>query len=262
MWSAALPIVLLICLGIGLLTGATAPQGKPVTVYAAASLTTVLEELAKHYDGELRLSFASSSSLARQIDAGAPADVYFSANQEWMDYLEDRDRIESTTRSDLLGNSLVIIAPQGEGFPVKTEKGFMFARAFQGRLALGDPDHVPAGMYAKQALRNLGWWAALRDRLAPAPHVRGALVYVERGECSAGIVYATDAAISRRVEIVASLPASLADPIIYPVAAVKGSTEPEVRQLLEFFHSSEAAAVFRRAGFTVLPQKDRRHVRP
>jgi molybdate transport system substrate-binding protein len=179
-----------------------------------------------------------------------------------MNYLQERGRIESTTRFDLLGNSLVIIAPKGEEFPVSVDEDFDFPAAFEGRLALGDPDHVPAGMYAKQALQNLDWWSALRDRLAPAPHVRSALVYVERGECPAGIVYATDAAISRKVAIIASLPASLTDPIVYPVAAIKGGTRREVRHLLEFIQSPAAAEIFRRAGFTLLPRKEPPHARP
>jgi len=260
-----LAVILLLCLSLSLVASsparAQAPE-QPVTVYAAASLATVMRELTGRYEGGLRFSFASSSSLARQIDAGAPAEVFFSANRKWMDYLEEKGRIESQTRSDLLGNSLVIIAPKGERFPVRPEKSFDFAAAFEGRLALGNPDHVPAGLYARQALESLGWWPALRDRLAPAPDVRGALVYVERGECSAGIVYATDAAISAKVEIVAALPDSLNAPIVYPIAAIKGCTRDAVCRLLRFLHSAEAAAIFRQLGFAVLKPEEQAHAQP
>ena len=156
------------------------------SVFAAASLSSALSELAIHYEG-MRLSVASSSTLAKQIASGAPADIYFSANAEWMDYLQARQHIEQDTRVDLLGNALVVIAPKGEPFAVRWARDFDFASAFAGRLALGDPDHVPAGQYARQALAALGWWPALKTRIAPAPDVRAALVYVERGECAAGL---------------------------------------------------------------------------
>jgi molybdate transport system substrate-binding protein len=225
-------------------------------------LTTVLQELARSHKGDLRFSFASSSSLARQVEAGAPADIFFSANQKWMDYLQEKGLIALETRANLLGNSLVIIAPRGEGFPARLEKSFDFAAAFEGRLALGDPDHVPAGQYARQALESLGWWQELKDRLAPAPDVRGALVYVERGECPAGIVYATDAAVSSKVETIAALPEWLHDPIVYPVAAIKGRARKEVHSLLEFLHSKVAATIFRQFGFTVIEPKEQPNAQP
>ena len=221
------------------------------TVYAAASLATALQELARLLpDRDVRLSFAGSSSLAKQIAVGAPADIYFSANTQWMDYLQQRGLIVADTRVDLLGNSLAVVAPKGEGFQVNPETGFDFAGAFPGRLAVGDPSHVPAGIYARQALVRLGWFAALADRLAPAPDVRAALVYVERGECAAGIVYATDAAVSAKVEMLAALPAHTHDPIVYPVAAIESRDSDAVRQLLAFYRSSQAATVFHRHGFT------------
>ncbi|MEE3259930.1 MAG: molybdate ABC transporter substrate-binding protein [Candidatus Latescibacterota bacterium] len=221
------------------------------TVFAAASLSSVLEELAPHYEG-LQLSFAGSSTLAKQIAAGAPADIYFSANAEWMDYLQTRQLIELDTRVDLLGNALALITPKGESFPIRVEKDFAFAAAFAGRLALGDPDHVPAGSYAREALARLGWWPALANRIAPAPDVRAALVYVERGECAAGLVYATDAAQSERVEIPATVPDSLHRPIIYPLAIVKGRANEKTRCLLAFLSSDLAADLYRKHGFTIL----------
>lgn len=230
--------------------------GKPPTVFAAASLTTVLQELMKEEGAKkglrARFSFAGSAALARQIAEGAPADLFFSANVRWMEYLEKEELIAEGTRVDLLGNRLVVVAPKGEGFGVEPHQDFNFAGAFEGRLALGDPGHVPAGIYARQALEELGWWQSLAGRLAPASDVRAALVFVERGECAAGVVYATDAAISKRVEVVAELPVGAHEPIVYPVAAIGGRVLEEVERLLRFFRSPEAAAVFARHGFTPL----------
>jgi molybdate transport system substrate-binding protein len=231
-----------------------AGAAEPVTIYAAASLTSALEELAekaKAQDLDMRLSFGSSSTLAKQVEQGAPADLYFAANEEWMDYLDEHGLLEPGTRSNLLGNALVVIAPKGAPFPVRPEKGFDVAGAFMGRLALGDPSHVPAGIYAKQALQALGWWQALADRLAPAVDVRAALSYVERGECKAGIVYATDAAISEKVEVLATLPPESHDPIVYPVAIIKGRNRPEVGKAMALLQSKPAVETFKRYGFQV-----------
>ena len=221
------------------------------SVFAAASLNSALTELATHYEG-IRLSVASSSTLAKQIAAGAPADIYFSANAEWMDYLQARQHIEQDTRVDLLGNALVVIAPKEAPFSVSLARDFDFAGAFAGRLALGDPDHVPAGQYARQSLEALGWWPALKNRIAPAPDVRAALVYVERRECAAGLVYATDAAQSDRVITLATVPDSLHRPIVYPAAIVKGRTNAQTRNLLAFLSSDTAADIFSKHGFTFL----------
>jgi len=219
------------------------------TVFAAASLASALAALEPHCD-DLQLSLASSSTLAKQIAAGAPADLYFSASVAWMDYLQARNLIEPDTRIDLLGNALVLVAPRDEPFPVRVDKGFDFAAAFAGRLAVGDPAHVPAGLYARQALVNLGWWPALKSRIAPAPDVRAALAYVERGECAAGLVYTTDR--SERVAVLATVPDSLHPPIVYPLAAVRGRADDATRRLLAFLRSDLAADLFRRHGFTVL----------
>ncbi len=225
------------------------------TVYAAASLATALREVTRLLpDNPVRLSFASSSSLAKQIAAGAPADIYFSASAQWMDYLQARELIAADTRSDLLANRLVVIAPEHHVFEVEGDPSFDFAGAFIGRLAVGDPSHVPVGMYARQSLENLDWFTSLADRLAPAPHARAALVYVERGECAAGIVYATDAAISTKVEILVTLPANTHQPIIYPLAAIIGRDGPLVRRLRRHYQSPRAAAVFRRHGFLTVAQ--------
>jgi molybdate transport system substrate-binding protein len=212
---------------------------EPVTIYAAASLTSALEDLA-------------GKAKAQDLQ-GAPADLFFSANEEWMDYVDEQGLIESGTRTNLLGNTLVVIAPKGETFPVRPEKGFDFAGAFTGRLALGDPSHVPAGIYAKQALQSLGWWQALMVRLAPAVDVRAALAYVERGECKAGVVYATDAAISDDVTVLATLPPDSHESIVYPVAVIKGRYRPEVKKAMALLQSKPAIDTFQRYGFRVLP---------
>ncbi|MBI4530061.1 MAG: molybdate ABC transporter substrate-binding protein [Candidatus Latescibacteria bacterium] len=227
-------------------------QAKTITVYAAASLTSVLQDLVKESGVEVKSSFGSSSSLARQIEQGAPADVYISANEAWMDYLESRSLIEKGTRIDLLGNSLVIIAPKGEGFRVESRRGFDFAKAFRGRLTLGDPSHVPAGIYARQALRWLGWWEALEGRLVPALDVRAALAYVEWGECAAGVVYMTDAVADSNVEVIATLPDEAHDRIVYPVAVVKGRSTERVRRFIDLLRSENSGKLFQKYGFIVL----------
>jgi len=229
---------------------------EPVTVYAAASLTSVLQDLsvrAKKHDLNMRLSFGSSSTLAKQIALGAPADIYFSANVKWMDYLAEQDLLEPDTRMNMLGNTLVMVVPKGESFRVDVQSTFDFATAFQGRLSVGNPSHVPAGMYAKEALEKLGWWPALKDRIAPAEDARGALMLVARGECPVGIVYATDAVIDAGVEVIATLPDSLLQvPIVYPVAVVKGQQSPKVEDTLRFLQSAEADSIFQRYGFRLL----------
>ena len=235
---------------------------EPVTVYAAASLTSALQDLSKTAEKQgisLRMSFASSSILAKQIAQGAPADIYFSANVKWMDFLATEKLIEPDTRIDLLGNALVIISPKNEKFSVEPHADFDFPSAFDGQLALGDPSHVPAGIYTVEALKKLGWWTLLKNRIAPTMDVRGALTLVARGECAAGIVYATDATISDGVEIIATLPDSLLHtPIVYPIAIVKGQRTPKVEAAMHFFQSDTAAAVFQRYGFRVLDSGDKK----
>lgn len=237
----------------------TFATAQPVNVYAAASLSDVLQDLAQCFkasgQGEITLVPGSSSALAKQIENGAPADIFLSANVEWMAYLDSLELIEKETCAELLGNTLVVVAPTTEVFAVEARKGFDFAGAFKGRLAIADPGHVPAGIYARQAFEWLGWWAAVQDRLAPAADVRAALVYVERGECAAGVVYATDAAHSDKVKVLATLPAEAHAPIVYPVAIVKGHRTDKTVQALAFLQSPEAANVFEKYGFAVLKKK-------
>jgi molybdate transport system substrate-binding protein len=231
-------------------------QSDTVTVFAAASLTNALQELVPRFREEkieMQLSLGSSSTLAKQIQQGAPADLFLSANREWVGYLDSLSLVEKETCTELLGNALVVVAPKGKGFKVEVGKGFDFAGALkEGRLALGDPAHVPVGKYAKQSLQWLGWWEALQDKLVPTADVRAALAYVERGECAAGIVYATDVGSSAGVEVIATLPAESYEPIVYPVAAVKGKRSAVAHRLLALLEAPAAGAVFEKYGFVCL----------
>ena len=229
-------------------------QAGQVTVFAAASTTDAVQAVLTafrkaHPRTDVRASFAASSTLAKQIARGAPADLYISANVAWMDYLADRGAIDPASRVDLLGNRLVLVASPMS--PVSGDLAKLPEALGERRLAIGDPAHVPAGIYAKQALQALGFWEKVADRAAFAADVRAALALVGRGEAAAGIVYATDARISDRVKRVATLPADSHPPIHYPLARVAGAAGPEVRRLYDFFRSNEAQAIFRDHGFTV-----------
>jgi molybdate transport system substrate-binding protein len=250
--SCALLALGLACLGVIPQTGAAE---RPVRVFAAASLTNALGEIAAAWQKEGHpqpvLAFGASSTLAKQIDAGAPADVYFAADERWMDFLAGRSRIDAASRGDLLGNSLVLVAPRGRGFAVELRQGFPFAKAFAGRLCIGEPNAVPAGTYARAALQSLGFWSSVEPRIVGTDDVRAALAFVERGECAAGIVYATDAAISDEVEVLASFPAGTHPPIVYPAALVVGA-RPEAHTFLEFVRTAPIARrTFERFGFVV-----------
>lgn len=239
---------------IGLLW-ANAVVAETVTLFAAASLGGALQEAAgdSALKGvELRLALSGSSTAAKQIEAGAPADLFFSANDQWMDYLEARGLIEADSRTPLLGNALVLVVPRGERFVVEVRAGFDFPGTFNGRMALADPTHVPAGIYAREALKRLGWWDGVKNRLAPTKDVRAALALVERGACPVGVVYATDAPASPHVEVVAALPDSLHRAVVYPLATVKGKTTAATEAVTEYLKSDAAAAIFRRHGFSLI----------
>ena len=227
----------------------------PVRVFAAASLTDALNDVATHWQRLKHpapsLAFSASSALAKQIEAGAPVDVFASADLQWMDYLDQRGRIDRASRVNLLGNTLVLIAPRGKRFTARMEPGFAIADAFAGKLCTGEPGVVPVGIYAQQSLEKLGWWSTLQGRIVGTDDVRTALAFVERGECGAAIVYATDARISGRVETVAAFPRAAHAPIVYPFALVT-KARPEAQAFLRYLRSAEAAAIFRRHGFTVL----------
>lgn len=225
----------------------------PVRVYAAASLTNAVGDIAAAWekDGHPKatLVFAASSALARQIENGAPADVFGSADRKWMDYLAQRRKIDVATRVELLGNELVLIAPRGRGFAVTMDKGFDLPAAYKGNLCTGEPDVVPVGTYARQALTSLGWWSALSARVVGTDDVRTALTFVERGECPLGLVYATDAAISGKVEVIGRFPAGSHEAIVHPFA-LAGGAGSQAGAFLDYLKSDAAQAVFRRYGFT------------
>jgi molybdate transport system substrate-binding protein len=228
---------------------------RPVTVFAAASLAEALEEVGAAYrarGGAVRFSFASSAQLARQIEGGAAADVFFSADETWMDYLEARGRIDPASRASLLGNRLVLIAPADSAVALSIGPGFPLAAALgAGRLACADPDAVPAGRYAREALTRLGVWDGVAGRLAPAENVRAALALVARGEVPLGIVYETDAALEPRVRTIGVFPADAHTPIRYPVALVRGA-QPAATAVVRFVAGPEARAIFLKYRFSVL----------
>jgi len=242
---------------VGLLASPPAPAREPqrpaLLVFAAASLTDVLEELSADWTRRsgvtVKLSFAASSVLARQIEAGSQADVFMPADQEWMNYLAERRLIDSASRRDLVGNTLVLIAPADSDVRITLTRGVDLGAALgNGRLAIGDPDTVPVGRYAKAAFESLGLWDQLEDRLAPADNVRAALNFVARGEAPLGVVYATDARVESAVRVVATFPADTHAPIIYP-AAKTSAGRPEAVGYLAYLSSAAAATVWQKHGF-------------
>lgn len=228
-----------------------------VTILAAASLTNALTDIAKSYEAQhhhkIKTSFASSSALAKQIENGFPADIFISADAKWMDTLYDQGKIDGASRQNILGNTLVLIAPKNQAFTIKLAKGENLAKAFDGKLCTGETATVPAGKYAKEALEKLSMWEAIKTRVVGTEDVRAALAFVERGECAAGIVYATDAKISDKVEVIATFPENSHTPIVYPMALV--SQADEAKAFLAYLTQTEATAVFVRYGFVRLPQK-------
>ncbi|MEO8019988.1 MAG: molybdate ABC transporter substrate-binding protein [Pseudomonadota bacterium] len=255
-----LPMNLLLACTLVLASGAPAaaadPQKPRLLVFAAASLTNVLGELALAWEKSsgvtVKLSFAASAVLARQIEAGGAADVFVSADQEWMDYLQSRDLLEKTSRRNLVGNRLVLIAPADSTIKLKIAPGFKLAEALgQGRLATGDPDTVPVGRYARSALTTLGVWGSVADRLVRADNVRSAMLFVARGEAPLGIVYATDAAVDSKIRVVDLFPANTYAPITYPVAAIRGA-RPEAAAFISFLAGEQAQIAWRKFGFLEL----------
>lgn len=249
-------------LGLALLAGlllwpaggvVAAPQR--LLVFAAASTTEAMSELGTAFARQSGVavvnSFAASSTLAKQIELGAPADVYLSANIKWMDYLQRVGVINPVTRVNLARNRLVLIAPARSAVKAVTlSQGLGLSRWLGGgRLAMGDPAHVPAGIYAHQALAALGIWPRVKGRIAAAANVRAALALVQAGEAPLGVVYSTDAALTRGVRVVARFAESSHDPIVYPAALVAGRERPEARAYLRFLASPAARAVFAEHGF-------------
>jgi molybdate transport system substrate-binding protein len=235
-------------------SAAVGAPGPGLTVFAAASLQNALEAIdaARRRAGEApaRLAFAASSTLARQIERGAPADVYVSADRDWMHYLAARGRIVEGSLVIVARNRLVLIAAGPSTTPVTIGPAFRLAeRLGGGRLALGDPDHVPSGRYAKAALVSLGLWSAVAGRLAPVGNVRVALALVARGEAPLGIVYASDVVAEPSVHVVGTFPPDAHPPIVYPAAIVVGGARAAAQRYIAFLRSAPARAEFLRQGF-------------
>jgi molybdate transport system substrate-binding protein len=244
------------------IVGAALPQAavaqeKSITVFAAASMKNALDDVdaafTKKSGVKVVASYDASSALMKQIEGGAPADVFVSADLKWMDYGSQKKLIKDDTRINLLGNELVLIAPKDSQIgPVTIAEGFDLAKlAGDGRIATGDVQAVPVGIYAKAALEKLGIWPSVEPKMAMAANVRAALILVARGEAPLGIVYSTDAKVEPGVKIVAVFPESSHDPIIYPVAETTGA-KPDAAPYLAFLRSQAAKTIFESYGFSVL----------
>lgn len=238
--------------------GAGAPG--PLVVLAASSLTESLQAVGAAWAARghppVTFSFDASSRLARQVEMGAPADAFFSADREWMDYLEERRRIDPATRADLLGNVLVAIRPLGSTLALRSP-GDLAAPGVR-RLALAG-ENVPAGRYARAALGSVGVWGAVQSRVVSGDNVRTVLGWVAAGEAEAGVVYRTDARVERKVEVAYTFPAGTHPPIVYPMAVVAGAAHAQAAaDFLAYCRSAEAWVVFDGAGFTAPPRVDPR----
>lgn len=243
-------------LALSMLLAPVGAAARGPLVLAAASLQEAMSDAANAWAARRHerpvLSFAGSSALARQIEAGAPADLFVSADEQWMDHVAAKGLIRPGTRADFLSNRLVLIAPASSRTVLSIGRNFPLARALgTGRLAMADPDAVPAGKYGAAALTSLGVWDGVKDRVARAENVRAALALVERGEAPLGIVYATDAAASAKVRVVGTFPAGSHPPITYPIATLKTATDPDTEAFRRFLLSREGKAIFARRGFSV-----------
>jgi molybdate transport system substrate-binding protein len=237
-----------------LVLSATASAAEPL-VFAASSLRDALTDVLAGYEtvarAKVRVSYAATPALARQAVQGAPADIFISADLEWMNYLQERGLIRTASRRNLLANRLVLIAPKESHVSVRIATGFDLAHALgDGRLAIAQPDSVPAGRYARTALTALGAWPGVQARLAPTDNVRAALALVARKEAPLGIVYATDAQADPRVRVVDTFPARTHPQIVYPVAILAASRSSSAEMLLSYLQGPEARAVWHRHGFT------------
>lgn len=240
-----------------ILSAPAAVADKRLMVFAAASLKNALDAVNSACEADVgekaTISYAASSALAKQIEQGAPADVFVSADLDWMKYLSDRNLTMKETENHLLGNSIVLIAPADSSAAAEIKPGFDLAGLLgDGRLAMANVDAVPAGKYGKAALEKLGVWGAIEGRVAQAENVRAALALVSTGEAPFGIVYKTDAAVDPRVKVVATFPADTHPPIVYPVAQTSESTDEDTSAFLECLRSSKARDLFEVQGFTVL----------
>jgi molybdate transport system substrate-binding protein len=254
--AVRLPILALLLPALLACSGASEPEQGPV-VLAASSLQESLEEAGRAWAAQGHaapvLSFAGSSALARQVEQGAPADLFISADLDWMDYAAGKNLIKADTRFNLLGNKIVLIAPRDSKTTTLAITGGDLARALAGgKLSMGNVDAVPAGKYGKAALEKLGAWAGVATRIAQAENVRAALLLVSRGEAPAGIVYQTDAAADANVRIVGAFPEDTHPAIVYPVALTASSANPDAAAFVAYLRSAQARAAFEKQGFTVL----------
>jgi molybdate transport system substrate-binding protein len=243
--------------GLVALGAARSAMAEDILVFAAASLKNALDEAVidyrQHGGDKVNVSYAASSALAKQLESGAPADMFISADLDWMDYAQQRHLIKPETRKDLLGNRLVLIAPAASDVTAVIEPNFPLAALLQdGRLAMADPDSVPAGKYGKAALEKLGVWSSVEGKVARAENVRAALFFVSRQEAPLGIVYQTDAAADKGVKIVAAFPEDTHPPLVYPIALSAASKNPGAVKFLGFLESPAARPIFEKQGFTVL----------
>ncbi|MFN7321848.1 MAG: molybdate ABC transporter substrate-binding protein [Methylobacterium sp.] len=249
-------LALALAASTGFALPAAARSSGPV-VFAAASLKTALDEIAGLWSRETglpapRLAYAGSNALARQIEQGAPADLFLSADLDWMDALAAKNLLRPETRSNLLANRLALVAPVESKATITLQPGADLAVLLaDGRLATANVDSVPAGKYAKAAFEKLGLWVSVKDRLAQTENVRAALLLVARGEAPLGVTYATDAAAEPRVRIITLFPEESHPPIVYPIAMLRDSAHPQALRLLEFLKGGSARAIFERHGFTL-----------
>lgn len=256
--------MLAVALTVAMCVIAPSARAASVTVYAAASLKESVDQIAKLYSaqtgGKITISYGASSALARQIENGAPADLFMSADLDWMDYLEQRKLIDAATRKSLLQNQLVLIAPVSQPLTLKIAPRFPLARALGAdKLAMANPDAVPAGKYGKAALEKMGVWDSVSRQVARADNVRAALVLVSRGEAPLGIVYRTDALADPKVMIVDTFPADSHTPIVYPVAltaaGAQSANAAATKKFLAFMQGASAQAVWQQYGFRLVPQQ-------
>jgi molybdate transport system substrate-binding protein len=259
-WSRRLVIAVILAAGFALGPSASVSKAAEgdVVVFAAASLKNALDQVAKEWgaksDGrKVTVSYAASSALAKQIESGAPADIFASADLDWMDYVAKKGLILPDTRVNLLGNRLVLVAPKDSTAKVEMGPGLDLKAALgDGRLAMANVDSVPAGRYGKAALHKLGAWDGVKGRLAQSENVRAALQLVARGEAPLGIVYLTDVASDPRLKVLATFPEDSHPPIIYPIAITRSSSNPAARSFFEFMRGGDAKGAFDKQGFTVL----------
>ena len=230
-----------------------------INVFAAASLKNALDEVSISWKADttknVTLTYAASNALAKQIEAGAPADIFVSADLTWMKYLIDKNLIAVGSDVKLLGNQIVLVAGKDSNFDLQIEKDFKLSDAIgASKLAMGNVDSVPAGKYGKAALENLGVWAAVESKVAQAENVRAALKLVDLGEASLGIVYATDAKADMAVKVIGTFPEDSHAPIIYPAGLVTASKNPDAAKFLKYLQSDKAKTIFEAQGFIVLKQ--------